>query len=134
MQREDDFAERRKKLASLSDEELCARFWELANEVVKPLVELARTHTSPSIERSVLLRMGFSSLEAKAIVEQCLERRVLGHGAGHAVWRAAKRHGLGLREAGLALADGRLWEGLFEDHPQADNSQSGKEVLRDGKA
>ncbi len=115
MQRGDDFAERRQKLVSLSDEELHARFWELANAVVRPLVQLARTHTSPSIERSVLLRMGFSSLEAKAIVDQCLEHRTLGHGAGHAVWRAARRHGLDIRGAGLALAEGRLWEGLFEE-------------------
>ena len=46
----------------LTDEELEARFWELAQEVVDPLVELARTHTSPSIERSVLMRMGIDSL------------------------------------------------------------------------
>jgi len=36
--------------------------------VVDPLLEYGRTHTTPSIERSVLLRMGFSSLEAKPLV------------------------------------------------------------------
>ena len=44
------------EIEKLSDAELKARFWELANETVAPMVELARTHTSPSIERSVLMR------------------------------------------------------------------------------
>ena len=74
MPREDDFPVRRQHLAGLSDQELQERFWQLAQELVAPLVELARTHTSPSIERSVLLRMGFSSLEASAIVARCVEK------------------------------------------------------------
>lgn len=45
MPREDDYLERRKKLASLNDQELDKRFWELANMLVDPLIELAKTHT-----------------------------------------------------------------------------------------
>jgi D-ornithine 4,5-aminomutase subunit alpha len=43
IKREDDFTQRRKHLANLSDEELKQRFWELAEKSVEPLLELART-------------------------------------------------------------------------------------------
>jgi D-ornithine 4,5-aminomutase subunit alpha len=62
-----------------------------------------RENTSPAIERSVLLRMGFSSLEAKAIVDGCVEKSLLGHGAGNVVYRYSKHTGQEIREAGLAL-------------------------------
>ena len=62
MERKDDFQARRQHLADLSDQELHQRFWDLLDQVVEPLAQLARTHTSPAIERSVLLRMGFSSI------------------------------------------------------------------------
>jgi D-ornithine 4,5-aminomutase subunit alpha len=94
----------------MSDEELHRHFWKLAEQLVVPLIEEARTHTSPSIERSVLLRMGFSSLEAKALVRRLAERDLLGHGAGHLVLDLAKRKGLSVREAGTALLEDRLWE------------------------
>ena len=69
MKRADDFETRRQHLRAMSDEELKAYFWKLAQQTVDPLLEYGRTHTTPSVERSVLLRMGFSSLEAKPIVE-----------------------------------------------------------------
>ena len=47
--------------------------------------------------------MGFSSLEAKAIVDGCMEKSLLGHGAGNVVYRYAKHANLPVREAGLAL-------------------------------
>ena len=103
IKREDDFQERRKHLADLSDEELKARFWALTGQLVDPLLALAKENTSPAIERSVLLRMGFSSLEAKALVDACMERSLLGHGAGNVVYRYAKHANLPIREAGLAL-------------------------------
>lgn len=118
MQRLDDFSERRKKLAHLSNEELRQRFWELTGKVADPLVELARTHTSPSIERSVLLRMGFSSLESKAIVEKVSELGLLGKGAGHVVLKTAKALGLEYREAGRAMAAGQHWEVVEEIFPR----------------
>jgi D-ornithine 4,5-aminomutase subunit alpha len=86
MVRADTFHDVREHLAPLSDEQLHDRFWELATECVTPLVELARTHTSPSIERSVLMRMGVDSRTCMAVVAECEKRGLLGHGAGHVVW------------------------------------------------
>ncbi|MGD8587187.1 MAG: D-ornithine 4,5-aminomutase subunit OraS [Chromatiales bacterium] len=111
-ERPDDFAIRREHLRSLSDEALHAYFWELVGRIVDPLVAEARSHTSPSIERSVLLRMGFSSLEAKALVQQMQTRDLLAHGAGRQVLELAKARGLAVREAGLQLLAGRCWEEL----------------------
>lgn len=103
IKREDDFQTRHEHLKNLSDEELKARFWALTGQLVDPLLELANENTSPAIERSVLLRMGFSSLEAKAIVDGCVEKSLLGHGAGNVVYRYSQHKGLGIRESGLAL-------------------------------
>ena len=105
IKREDDFQTRHEHLKNLSDEELKARFWALTGQLVDPLLELAHENTSPAIERSVLLRMGFSSLEAKAIVEACMERGLLGHGAGNVAYRYAKHRGIDVLEAGRALTD-----------------------------
>ena len=110
MRREDDYQVRRAHLADLTDEQLYDKFWSLIGEIVDPLLELGKEHTSASVERSVLLRMGFSSLEAKAIVEGCVERSLLGHGAGHVVYKLAKAKGLSVREAGVELAAGKLWD------------------------
>lgn len=111
-ERRDDFQERRQHLANLSDEELHKRFWDLAEKIVDPLVNLAEKHTSPSIERSVLLRMGFSSLEAKELVQKIVEKDLLGKGAGHIIWRVAKEKGLEIRETGQAMIDGQYWDDL----------------------
>lgn len=110
MKRPDDFETRRQHLKDLTEEELERRFWELAEKIVDPLIELAYKHTSPSIERSVLLRMGFSSIEAKAIVEGAVDRGLLGKGAGHLVYRLAKEKGMDIREAGLKLVEGEMWD------------------------
>jgi D-ornithine 4,5-aminomutase subunit alpha len=112
MERPDDFEQRRARLQGLSDAELQAYFWDLVERIVAPLVEEARTHTTPSIERSVLLRMGFSSIEAGQLVARMAERGVLGHGAGRLVLELAKGRGLSVREAGSALLEGHFWEGL----------------------
>lgn len=108
--RNDDFAGRRGHLVHLSDEELAQRFWQLAEQVVTPLLEMAELHTSPSIERSVLMRMGFNSLEAKSIVEKCLEQGLLGKGAGHVVWRLAAGENISIEAAGRMLLEGSGWE------------------------
>ncbi len=110
MKRNDDYIERRAHLADLTDEQLEARFWELANKLVDPLLEMGYEYTSPAVERSVLLRMGFSSLEAKAIVEGCIKHDIISHGAGHVVYRLSKAEGMELRDAGVALAEGKLWD------------------------
>lgn len=110
--REDDFAIRRAHLAALGDAELHARFWDLVERLVEPLIAEARTHTTPAVERSVLLRMGFSSVEAKALVEQMTAREQLAGGAGRWVLEAARRWRVPVREAGLALIRGEGWEDL----------------------
>lgn len=112
LKREDDFAIRRKHLENLSDEDLKTRFWELVEQAVDPLLEMARTHTSPSIERSILLRMGFSSLEAKPLVEMAIDRNLIGKGVGHLVYKASKENNLSIREAGLSMLNGKLWDTL----------------------
>lgn len=110
LKRDDDYAVRRKHLENLSEEELKARFWELAEKAVEPMLELARTHTSPSVERSVLLRMGFSSLEAKPLVEQAIDHGLMGKGVGHVVYRIAKEKNMDVRAAGLEMMDGKHWD------------------------
>ncbi len=110
LKRPDDFRDRRKHIANLSDEELKARFWELTEKVVDPMLELARTHTSPSVERAVLLRMGFSSLEAKPLVELGMDHGLMSKGIGHVVFRVAKEKNMDLRTVGLEMIDGKHWE------------------------
>lgn len=110
MKRNDDFSERRKKLESFSDEELYNHFWKLTEQVVDPLLELGMKNTSPSIERSVLLRMGISSLDAKPIVEGCIDRGLIGKGAGHVVYKLAKTKDITIEEAGKLLAEGQAWD------------------------
>jgi D-ornithine 4,5-aminomutase subunit alpha len=110
MRRADDYMQRRGHLQNLSDEQLKARFWELAERAVEPLLKMGYEYTSPSIERSVLLRMGFSSAEVKPIVDGALQNSLLGHGAGNIVYKLSKARGVTIREAGAALAKGELWD------------------------
>lgn len=110
MKRQDDFAQRRKHIADLSDQELYDRFWELTAQVVDPLLELGRKNTTPSVERAVLLRMGISSLDTQKIVEGCMDRGLMGHGAGHVVYKVSKEKGISIREAGEMLAKGEGWD------------------------
>lgn len=112
LERPDDFESRREHLRSMSDDELHRYFWSLVEKITEPLIEEARTYTSPSIERSVLLRMGFSSIEAGALVERIHEQGLLGHGAGRLVLELSKKKGMSIREAGTALLEGRHWEEL----------------------
>ena len=110
MKREDDYLQRREHLKDMNDEELKEYFWSLAEKAVEPLLALGYENTTPSIERSVLLRMGFSSAEVKPIVEGAVNAGLLGHGAGNIVYRLAKAKGMDIREAGLKLAEGQLWD------------------------
>ncbi len=110
MKRADDFQERRKHIANLSDKELYDRFWELTDKVVDPLLELGRKNTTPSVERAVLLRMGVSSLHCQKIVEGCIDRGLMGKGAGHVVYKVSKEKGITIKEVSEQLADGKLWD------------------------
>jgi len=108
--REDTYLQERGHLAGLTDEQLEARFWALAGEIVEPLVELARTHTSPSIERSVLMRMGLDSQTCMAVAAECGTRGLLGHGAGQVVLHCAATWSCPVTEAARRLAAGEGWE------------------------
>lgn len=108
------FEERRKHLKKLSDEEIQNRFWELTSQVVEPMMDLAKRHTTPSIERSVLLRMGFSSLEASALTNGALDHGLISKGVGHLVYRFARENSCDIRQAGLMMIDGQGWDRLKE--------------------
>lgn len=110
MSRQDDFEKRRQHLKNLSDEELKQRFWELAEKSVNPLIDLAVKNTSPAIERSIVLRMGFSSLEAKDLVEQSLKHGLISKGTGHIVYRLSQLNKISIRQAGLLLIKGQGWD------------------------
>ncbi|AAM24464.1 ornithine aminomutase subunit alpha [Caldanaerobacter subterraneus] len=126
MRREDDFEVRSKHLQHMTDEELDAYFWELAEKIVDPLIELAYYHTSPSIERSVLLRMGFSSIEAKEIVNRIEERGLLSKGAGHIVLKVAERAKTDYLTAGRGLANGQYLDVLDEIAREARENEAGE--------
>lgn len=108
------FEQRRAELHQLSDEQLKARFWDLCNQVVEPIVDLARTHTSPSIERSVLLRMGIDSVTSQGVVSRVLEAGLLGKGAGHVVLKVAQKTGKDVRGAAAEIVENKdILNGLF---------------------
>lgn len=113
-ERIDDFSTRREHLKDMSDQELKAYFLELADKIVDPLMDLAYTHTSKSIERSILLRMGFSSIESKAIVEVISENNLLSKGAGQCVYLVAQNKQISIHEAGLLLQNGDEIDYLME--------------------
>ncbi|MCL2406572.1 MAG: ornithine aminomutase subunit alpha [Defluviitaleaceae bacterium] len=110
MKREDDFDARRKHLAELLDEQLYTKFWELAEKIVQPMLDMGYKNTTPAVERSVLLRMGFSSVEVAPIVEGVMRKGLMGKGCGNIVWRLSEKKGISVREAGLLLADGKEWD------------------------
>jgi D-ornithine 4,5-aminomutase subunit alpha len=108
------YTQRRKALAGLTDDQLRDRFWELCHQAVAPMLELARTHTSPSIERSVLLRMGIDSVTAKGVVTKVQEAGWLGRGAGQVVLQVAQRDKTDVRAAAARIAaDRAVLAGLF---------------------
>lgn len=109
------YEQRRAELKQMTDEQLKTRFWELCNQVVDPLIELSRAHTSPSIERSVLLRMGIDSLSSQGVVERIYQAGLLGKGAGHVLLKLAERRGTDVKEAAAAiLSDKDILQGLFD--------------------
>lgn len=108
------FEERQKELSKLSDEELKNRFWQLCDDLVEPIVDLARTHTSPSIERSVLLRMGIDSITAHGVVDRVLEAGLLAKGAGHVVLKVSQQQSVDIRTAAALINENKnVLQGLF---------------------
>lgn len=110
------FEARRERFKDMSDEALKAHFWDLCDQIVAPIVDLAHTHTSPSIERSILLRMGIDSLTAHGVVDRVHQAGLLGKGAGHVLLRLAEKQGSDVRAAAKAiLEDKDVLTGLFEE-------------------
>lgn len=110
MLRNDDFEKRREHLKNLTDEELYNKFWDLTEQIVKPMIEIAYKNTSPAIERSVLLRMGFSSIESNNIVKYGIKWNLLGKGLGNVVLTYADMLGVDYLKAGLKLSEGVGWQ------------------------
>ena len=106
IKRTDDYMERRKHLEGLSDEELKNRFFSLAEQIVDPMIELSKKSTTPSVERSVLLRMGFSSLEAMDLVNHVLDLGLMGKGAGNVVLKVSERLKRDYLSVGREMAEG----------------------------
>ena len=108
------FEARRQQLKNMIDEQLKERFWELCSQMVEPMVEYGRKYTSPSIERSVLLRMGIDSVTSQGVVSRVNEAGLLGKGAGHVVLKLSQKLGVDLREAAKRITeDKNALQGLF---------------------
>lgn len=108
------FEAKQKVLKKMSDEELKDRFWELCQQLVDPIVELSKTHISPSIERSVLLRMGVDSISAHGVVDRIYEAGLLGKGAGHVLLKLSQKSGKSLRDCAQDILDDKdVLQGLF---------------------
>lgn len=108
------FEQRRAELQKLSNAELKARFWELCDQLVDPIVDLSRTHTSPSIERSVLLRMGIDSVSSHGVVDRIYRRGLLGKGAGHVLLLLAEKNNTDVVAAAAAILENEdVLDGLF---------------------
>ena len=106
----EEFEKKRNELEALTEEELNQKFWNLADKIVDPLIELSLSNTSPSIERSVLLRMGFNSLEAKALVDKIFEKGMLGHGAGNILLKVSSELGTEYFNTGKEMITGNHWD------------------------
>jgi D-ornithine 4,5-aminomutase subunit alpha len=112
--RNDDYNQRKEHLEAYTDQELKKYFFELTDQIIDPLLSIAFAYTSPAIERSVLMRMGFSSLEAKAITDKLFDHGLLEFGAGHVVYVLSKKESKSIREAGLMLLDGPYLDQMVE--------------------
>ncbi len=114
-ERKDDYLNRRKHLENKNGEELKKYFYELSEKVVSELVDLGHDYTSKSIERSVLLRMGFSSIEAKSIVDILGDNDLLRKGAGHCVYKVSLIKKKPIRLSGTEIAAGNHIEFLKKE-------------------
>lgn len=113
-ERIEKFEKRQAELKKLSDAQLKDRFWELCNQMIQPIAELAKTHTSPSIERSVLLRMGIDSISSHGVVDRIFEAGLLGKGAGNVLLKVSRKTGKDVRTAAAAILENKdVLQGLF---------------------
>jgi D-ornithine 4,5-aminomutase subunit alpha len=54
--------------------------------------------------------MGIASTDTKPIVEGCIERGLMGRGAGHVVYKLAASKHISIKEAASLLAAGKGWD------------------------
>lgn len=113
-ERIDDFETRREHLKDMSSIELKEYFLKLSEQMIEPLLDLAYNNTSKSIERSVLLRMGFSSIDAKVIANKLDEQNLLRKGAGHCVYILSKNKNISIQKAGELIKNGEEINYLME--------------------
>lgn len=114
MERVQKYEKRLQELKSMSDEQLKARFWELCDQMVEPMVDYGKKYTSMSIERSVLLRMGVDSVTSQGVVSKINEAGLLGRGAGHVVLKLSQQKKLEIREAAALInKDASVLNNLF---------------------
>lgn len=99
------FESRMQKLKELDDTELRTKFWELCSSIVKPMLDYGNKFTSPSIERSILLRMGIDSVTSQAVVNNILNAGLLGKGAGHVVMKLSEKHKISIKDAAVKITD-----------------------------
>lgn len=113
-ERQNNFEARQKELMKLTDQELKDKFWQLCNKAVEPMVESGKKYTSPSIERSILLRMGIDSVSSQAIVSRIKEAGLLKKGAGNVVLKVSKKLDTSILDAGQKIInDDTALNGLF---------------------
>lgn len=110
MKRTDDFQERRVHLANLTDDQLEARFWELANKLVDPFLKWVTSTPHPPLNVPFCCAWGFLPSKQKPLLTAAIEHNLIAHGAGNVIYRLAKAQNSEIRPAGLALADGKLWD------------------------
>ena len=113
-ERIDDFKTRREHLKDMNSRELKEYFLKLSEQMMEPLLDLAYNNTSKSIERSVLLRMGFSSIDAKVIANILDEQNLLRKGAGHCVYILSKNKNISIQKAGELIKNGEEIKYLME--------------------
>ncbi len=98
------YEKRRTQLGRMTDDQLKQKFWDLCDKIAEPLVDLSKTHTSPSIERSVLMRMGIDSFTSAGVVSKVHEAGLLGKGAGHCVLKVSQKFNTDIRTAAKRIA------------------------------
>ena len=54
--------------------------------------------------------MGIASTDCKTIVEGCIERGLMGKGAGHLVYKLSRAKNISIQESAALLAAGEGWE------------------------
>ena len=96
----------RDRPADLADEHIHKEFWKSGQSSDDSLSDFAHTCTSPHVECSSLVAMGFSDDEAQAIIKGAIKYRIICKGCSHVVLELRRARGIGLREAGLLLAAG----------------------------